>query len=398
MINLTKPFYFLFTIYIAAIIVFKQNFIAITYMIDALLIGLFIFYIIGGHKNVKFNLLIITYTLFSIFALVSSFWAISFDTASFKSLQLFLIVVNLIVLYNLMINFNLSNAFVHGILIGSFVNYVLIMDIIPVPFDTKISWRYMGTTGNPNALAITMLVSMFLSIVYLMDKKRKKNWLFYYQYINLLFAMYTILLTVSKKGIILGVGLLLFYMVISLKNKKGIVRIVVLVILASVVFHFFVDDKQINEYFTHTINRFIKFSDQLEGSVARFSSTGYRKRLIEFGLMIFQDKPLFGYGLNNFRFLSEKGLYAHNNFVELLVGVGLIGFGLFYYIYAYLLTLIHKMPKSELRTLIVFFILILIVMDMALVSYGSKLTIYLLLFLSVFISQNINWESLKHER
>lgn len=400
MINLTKSFSFLFTIYIAAIIVFKANYIMIAHLIDALLIGLFGFYVINERINLKFNLLIIGYSLFAIFALATSLWAISFDITSLKGLQLILIIINLIILYNLIINFKLISSFTKGILIGSFVNYVLFMGIIPVPFETMLSWRYMGTTGNPNDLAIIMLMSMFVSIAYLIDNNNKKNWFFYYQYINLLLAMYTIFLTVSKKGIIFGFSLLLFYIVISLKNKKGIVRIVVLGAFASLIFYLFADIEQINYYFDRLISRFNEFFVQFSQfeSGSRFDSTGHRKRLLELGLTVFQDKPLFGYGLNNYRLLSEGGYYAHNNFIELLVGVGLIGFSLFYYIYFYIFTLIYKMPKSELKILIMFFMVILLVMDMTSGSYDSKLSIYLLLFLSVYIAQNIKPEPIKHER
>jgi len=400
MINLTKSFSLLFTIYIAAIIVFKANYTMIVHLIDALLIGLFGFYIINERKNLKFNRMIIGYSLFAIFALATSLWAISFDITTLNAFQLILIIINLVVLYNLMINFKLISSFTNGILIGSFVNYVLFMGIIPVPFETMLSWRYMGTTGNPNDLAVIMLMSMFVSIAYLIDNNNKKNWFFYYQYVNLIFAMYTIFLTVSKKGIIFGFSLLLFYITISLKNKKGIVRIVVLGTLALLIFYFFADVEQINYNFERVTSRFTEFFAQFAQfeSGSRFDSTGHRKRLLELGLTVFQDKPLFGYGLNNYRLLSEGGYYAHNNFIELLVGVGLIGFSLFYYIYFYIFTLIYKMPKSELKILIMFFIVILLVMDMTSGSYDSKLSIYLLLFLSVYIAQNIKPEPIKHER
>lgn len=390
MIDLTKLFSFLVTIYITATIVFKQNYVMVTYIIDALLIGLFVFYfyIIGERKKIKTNPIIIAYTLFTIFALSSSLWAISFDLASYRSLQLFLIVINLIVLYNLMINFDLKTSFMKGVLLGSFVNHVLAIGLITVPFETWMAWRYMGTTGNPNALAIIMLASIFVSIIYLIDDATKKNWFYYYQYINILFALYVILLTVSKKGTLFASVLFLFYIAISLRSKKGIGRIVILGIVASIAIYYFVDINQINEYLELTVKRFNAFSSQLS-SETEFGSTGIRKRLIDFGLVTLQDKPLFGYGMDNFRVLAKGGFYSHNNFIELLVDVGLIGFTLFYSIYVYLLFMVAKMPKGDLKILFIIFIFIQIAMDMAVVSYGGKFGIYMLLFLSVYIVENM---------
>ncbi len=388
MLDLTKSFSFLITIYIAATIVFKQNYITVTHIIDALLIGLFIFYIVSKRENLKINPMIIAYTLFTIFGVASSLWAISFELASFKSLQLFLIVINLIVLYNLMISFDLKTSFMKGVLLGSFVNHILAIGLITVPFETWMAWRYMGTTGNPNALAIIMLASIFVSIIYLIDDVTKKNWFYYYQYINILFALYVILLTVSKKGTMFASVLFLFYIAISLRSKKGIGRIVILGIVASMAIYYFVDINQINEYLELTVKRFNSFSSQLS-SGTEFGSTGIRKRLIDFGLVIFQEKPLFGFGLDNFRLLSKGNYYSHNNFIELLVDVGLIGFTLFYSMYIYLLSTAAKMPKEDLKILFIIFIFIQIAMDMAVVSYGGKFGIYLLLFLAVYIVESM---------
>lgn len=71
------------------------------------------------------------------------------------------------------------------------------------------------------------------------------------------------------------------------------------------------------------------------------ASTATRMKLIERGLEWFSKSPWFGYGLNGFSNLNAQFLgtqtayYAHNNFIELLVDYGVMGFVIYYSIYVY---------------------------------------------------------------
>ena len=69
------------------------------------------------------------------------------------------------------------------------------------------------------------------------------------------------------------------------------------------------------------------------------ASTRTRLTLINDGMSWFQDSPWFGHGADNFRALMATyhpdwmAYYAHNNFVEILVNLGLVGLVLFYWLY-----------------------------------------------------------------
>lgn len=63
------------------------------------------------------------------------------------------------------------------------------------------------------------------------------------------------------------------------------------------------------------------------------TSDNARNNMIQFGLELFGNRPILGYGLQNFRNFYHSGQYSHNNFVELLVSVGLIGFIIYYLMY-----------------------------------------------------------------
>lgn len=83
------------------------------------------------------------------------------------------------------------------------------------------------------------------------------------------------------------------------------------------------------------------------GSGAADSSALLRSRYIEVGLEAFKKAPIFGYGIDNYRFINlrETGhlTYSHNNFIDILVGVGAVGFLIYYYYYVELVVSFGRM-------------------------------------------------------
>lgn len=59
-------------------------------------------------------------------------------------------------------------------------------------------------------------------------------------------------------------------------------------------------------------------------------STAQRMLLMEQGIQVWMEHPLLGVGWNNYRYYNTEGLYAHNNYVEMLASLGIIGFLLYY--------------------------------------------------------------------
>jgi hypothetical protein len=76
------------------------------------------------------------------------------------------------------------------------------------------------------------------------------------------------------------------------------------------------------------------------------SSTIDRLYLIQEGTRLFSANPILGYGLDNFRYLSVMGKYAHNNYIELACDLGLIGAAIYY---SFIVFLIIKAAKKVFR-------------------------------------------------
>ena len=58
-----------------------------------------------------------------------------------------------------------------------------------------------------------------------------------------------------------------------------------------------------------------------------------RQQMIDLGIRLFKDKPIFGYGLDNYAALCFRETYSHHNYIELLVSGGVIALIMYYLIF-----------------------------------------------------------------
>ncbi len=382
----SKALSLILTLFIMSTIVFKQNYIEITYLFNFMLIGGYAFLMVTQRdEELKINHVIVAYALFTIFTFASSFWALNFDLAANRGMKLFLVLINISIIYNVVTKYKLQNAFIKGMLLGSFVNFILVLGIIPAPFQLFEQGRAIGTLGNANSLALAMIMSILSSILYLYKEKEVSKTFFYYQYINIFLSLYMIILTVSKKGILFGSIMILVFLILSIKNLKSLFNLGIMGILIVAIFLNVINLDELQNNITHIVRRFTALGSQLD-SGSRFGSTGERLYFIELALNYFMDKPLFGHGIDNFRVYT--GRYTHNNYTELLFGVGFIGMTLYYSLYFFIIKKIFNIQNINLKIILALTIINMLIVDIAVVSYGSKLTLYILLFISIVAETN----------
>ena len=121
------------------------------------------------------------------------------------------------------------------------------------------------------------------------------------------------------------------------------------------------------------------FSTILERLESYLSVTGnisdnIRAELIRYGFELFYENPLFGYGLNNYQLFHWSGLYSHNNYIEVLVSLGIIGFSVYYLMFIKsAITLIRKRKcLKPIQFLLIFSILSSFVFGYGMVQFYSK--------------------------
>ena len=367
------------TLFVASLIIFdlSEN-VLYSNILNLLLWAFFgVVFILKPKHRFTFTNMTYSYIAFTVFSLCSVLWALDFYLAFTYAIRLVVVTVNLIILHAIFKRYELENTVLYGILLGAFYNYLIAFNLISVNYEIYEFSRLTGSVGNANKLAKVMLISIFASLI-LLSFAHLKSYFRIYNYINILLSSYLIFLTVSKKAIILAPVLILASVSIKHMHIKNILLFIIVVIFSYEIFVYYTDVDYLADMYDLFIKRFAGMVDALYGYAGDDSSSEREQLLIQ-GVDVFSSNPVIGIGLNNFRLLAGK--YAHNNYLELLTGVGIIGTVLFYSIYIFLFAKIFRMPASLLRKYFLVMTFILLVMDLATVSYFNKLILFILLYM-----------------
>jgi O-antigen ligase len=176
--------------------------------------------------------------------------------------------------------------------------------------------RGYGLIGMATQLGIVYCIAIpFITTLALANAKRR--WLFIFL---LLLNVIGLIISFSR-GAILGTYLSIFFVLFLLKDKKRL-KIYVVVTLFVILSY-----SAITLLFPDQYTIFFQGKD---------SSAMSRPMLVQTGIKMFQEKPIFGFGLggyteNTIRYGYLKTIEAHNTFIEVLVEYGIVGLSAFFF-------------------------------------------------------------------
>lgn len=316
---------------------------------------LFLGFIIQWNKKNRIKYIeFILYSLSFLFlAFLSIVWSFNpDDTISFVILLSKSIFISIIFLQLIENKKDLDIAF-FGAGLGSLV-YILIY-ISFIDFDNLGAGRLQSFNDEieyiPN-LNLVGIVGSFSFVYFLFTYFLSKKKLFI---ILAIISFVSVALLGSRKSILVMIfAVILLFPKLSLKFRLILTSLVSLILISiSYVIP--------PDYLDFIINRFMNVLD----SNTVDASDEHRLEILYNSLNFIELNPFIGSGYYNFSALNYNyygsNLYSHNNFIETIVGLGLLGFILFYYGFYYIF---KKM--------------------ISLGSYESKL--YFILFLTFFLN------------
>lgn len=198
---------------------------------------------------------------------------------------------------------------------------------------------------GPTALAALASNGLMIAMILYWNVNRKKA-LYYFSFFTLI-----IILTGSRKNLIFVifsiVGIPFYYAGRKLNIKK--IQIILFslaigVLFAILIFKVPVLYNRIGARLLAVLSQFINlnFSEDIIGE----SSIRTRAGLALKAKSAITQRPVWGWGLNNFSpVLNNGGFYTHNNFLEILVNSGIVGFVIYYCKYIYLIYFFEKQYK-----------------------------------------------------
>ena len=318
-------------------------------------------------RNVKIRWYLIWGVLFILLAFSSILWSGS-ETDILYS---FLWILQAYLIFIVTIG-NINSINMLEFTLKSFIFACLILSIrllIMTPYSMWGSRRLGTAIGyNPNVIGMQMTVGV-LSSVYFLKRSSRKVFLII---LNILFSV-IIILSGSRKsilGLMLGIG---SYLLLTSKTMKFSKRIMIMIISPILLYGFV--------YIIYNVDLFYNIVgyrlDQLYNVFFGDGDT-IRLHMINEGIHLFSLRPFLGYGLSGYSRMSSFGTYSHNNYIELLVNFGLIGFLLYYSMYLYFLVrLVNKYRYGDLKSIVfISIIFVVLFLDVGVVSYRD---LYLLL-------------------
>ena len=367
------------TLFIASLIIFdlKSN-VIYNNIINILFFLIFgVIFIFEKNYDIPLSNIAIIYFLFTIFSFSTVFWAVDFSLSYGYYSRLIIVTLNFIIIYTIFQRYNLEETILYGILIGVFYNILIGFEVIHPSYEIFKFGRFTGSLGNSNKLAKTMLLGIFASLV-LLSKPKSPNWFRLFNQINIILSFYIIVLTVSKKAMILAPIIILFsFSFKNIKIKNILISITLIFIIIKLLLTYG-NIEQLNTLYELIERRFSGMFNMLEGNGGDASSME-RIYLVEEGFKIFENNPIFGIGLNNSRYFLGK--YTHNNYLELLIGTGIIGTVLFYSIYISTFQKIKNMPSIQIKKYFYIMLFILLLLDTATVTYYTKPILFIVLYI-----------------
>lgn len=394
--NLQRNFYFLFTVYVSSIYVFsfRAEYNTISNALFLVVLGYSVLKIIQSltiHLD-KYFIALISFVLYSYISIlwtpVQANGIIISNTLSTLMLLSFLTFQGFINVQK-----GLEKLLISLYISGMIMCVYTIFLYNPINFLNSIfSGQRLGSEVNQaNILGMYAAYTTVLNVYLGITKK------------NIIIAVLSIvpfLVTVSsgsRTGILiclLGIALFLILKDGMKKFFKGTIFGVFSLLIMYVIINMSI--------FSNITSRFQNLFNIFGDSSYVDSSTNIRIFMIQYGLDLFFEKPFIGYGANSSQHLlslvSSYNSYLHNNYVELLVNYGAIGFLLFYSVYIYVF--VKAIPLLQMKNphlaVTITILLMTLMADFGTVSYYRKLTFILLTLGVIAVNYKTN-ESIRRD-
>jgi O-antigen ligase len=380
-ISLDKTINLILSMYILSLYLFtyREDLFIISNVLSLIFVAL-VFAQILIHGKIKKNKYLLFHLLFIIVSMFSYFYAIKPQYVIGDVRTLVLIYIVMIAIVNFVDTPEKLYKVVRAFIISGVISSIYILLISDL---TRIT-RFGSELGNVNDIGMIIGISSIFSINEYVRCKKKVHILY------LLPMLIVILLTGSRKAIFFVVTATLF--IIYGKNNNRLKSKIKFLIWGTIILI-------VTMYVVIKIPIFYEIiGKRLEGIFALITGKGKvdnsvntRLQMIEYGFELFKTRPILGYGANNYKVLygMSYGMerYAHNNFIELIVNVGINGAFIYYLSNYMVLRDLYKYQKKNKNCDLIYPFMAIIItyflLGISLVYYDSKHYSFLLAIASI---------------
>lgn len=322
------------------------------------------------HKVDSYLLWIVFFTIWCAFSLL---WALNIDAAFFYLiwyLQAILLAyaIGTTIKSIADVEYTLKCIMVGGVILA-------LRSVRGVSFSSIGGSFRVGTNigYNANELALKVALSCIIAFHYFkVSKNRKWKTLFL---VFIVVTLGAVFLTQSRQGIVMAIGSILIYMLVSSPNPIKFIKNTFIVFVGLFIFYLLITRIP---FFNNLFGkRFLLLFNIINNDAKVDNSINNRLGHIKNGLNAFYNSPIVGYGAGNFNAVAGSGTsasgYAHNNYIQLLVDLGLVGFLIYYYFYIKIaIGLILSVKRNrQITAILLSMFFVILVIEYGTVSYIS---------------------------
>ena len=250
-------------------------------------------------------------------------------------------------------------------------------------------------TGNANILATILMFAAFSSVYFVsFSVKRIGKIVFTVSFLLQLFALS---LTGSRKFFILPILLLCAMIILNSYDKKKrhlFFKIIVAGLIFVGVFWLIINIDFFYNYIGYRMETFFNF---LRGEGKVDASTLIRQVLIDHAIAFWKQSPIIGNGLDTFKVMSSYGIYSHNNYVELLCNLGIVGVIVYYSYFIYLIIRLFKIKThNSIKWYWLIIVVCMAIFDVGGVSYNIFQIHIMLVLVDLYVKKPEEFTVKKH--
>ena len=272
---------------------------------------------------------LVWYLLFLIFVTFQMSWAPGSVNMLVALYLLFLVSV-------VLVNYGVTSG-IFPIELGYAVGIICTFVYIYISGETPEDGRYVSTMMNTNLYAWLLIVGMFLGFRYVLLRAAERKILSKKTFLVIAFiglSIFGILyLSGSRKALVIlmvSVAAFIMYILWTQSPRRRVLMSVPLIGVLALVGYWV--------YQSPKFERLADIANIVDGGAIVDTGVLIRGQLLQDAVHLWVLRPFTGWGLDQFTSVSGWGMYAHDNYVELLANHGAIGFGLYLMVYVSLIT------------------------------------------------------------
>lgn len=308
------------------------------------------------------------YLAFLAYVGLSMFWALNVDYTRVKFILLLEYALPLTVVSSYVSDKDRLIRILRLFISAALINGLYVVIFVGLNNLRATSVDFVETAWNANSIGLMMAYSSF-ALFYLQYNRKSfvpgKMWL---NYPIGLFCVLILAISASRKALAVLMGFIAISYLIT--NRNRLIKFCEVLIAAVIAFFLIIKIPILYNSIGIRMEGLLGLTGTID------ASTSIRLEMIELGCKWIKEKSLIGYGFDNFRTLYYAHLprpwndtYSHNNYIELLVGGGIIGLVLYYQRYFYLLAAALKCKNLIRQKFIIPIVLIFMVIEVGLVDY-----------------------------